>query len=68
MSPSYPGGESGYEPYYPSNIPIDSSVKRFIANFFETSDNPDETDEWVGFFQDDAAIIMGNDTARGKEG
>ncbi|KAK4234700.1 hypothetical protein C8A03DRAFT_37516 [Achaetomium macrosporum] len=62
-----PGGESGYEPWYPNNIPTDSSVKKFITHFFEVSDDPDRNDEWVGFFQDDATVMMGNDVARGKE-
>jgi hypothetical protein len=63
-----PGGESGYEPWYPNNIPTDSAVKKFITHFFEVSDDPVRNDEWVGFFQDDATVIMGNDVAKGKEG
>ncbi|KAK4157971.1 hypothetical protein C8A00DRAFT_11233 [Chaetomidium leptoderma] len=62
-----PGGDSGYEPCYPSNIPMDSSVKRFITHFFEVSDDPDRNDEWLGFFRDDATVMMGNDVAKGKE-
>lgn len=68
MSSSIPGGESGYEPSYPNNIPMDSSVKRFITNFFQTSDSPDKDDEWVASFHDDATVMMGNDVAKGKEG
>ncbi|KAL2134804.1 hypothetical protein VTI74DRAFT_10788 [Chaetomium olivicolor] len=62
-----PGGGSGYEPWYPSNIPLNSSVKEFITHFFEVSDDPDRNDEWVGFFRDDATVIIGNDVAKGKE-
>jgi hypothetical protein len=67
-SSAVPGGESGYEPWYPANIPMDSSVKRFITHFFEVSDEADRNDEWVGFFQEDATVMMGNDIAKGKEG
>ncbi|KAL2257972.1 hypothetical protein VTK26DRAFT_8897 [Humicola hyalothermophila] len=66
MSPSIPGGESGYEPFYPGNVSLDGSVKRFIRNFFEISDDPDRTDEWVASFQDDATVIIGDDVAKGK--
>lgn len=65
---SVPGGESGYEPMYPSNIPLDSSVKRFISHFFEVSDDPDRNDEWIGLFHEDATVMMGNDLAKGREG
>ena len=65
---SLPGGESGYEPLYPSNVPVDSSVKEFITHFFEVSDDPDGNDEWVDFFLEDATLIMGNDTAKGRLG
>ncbi|GAB1320626.1 hypothetical protein MFIFM68171_10836 [Madurella fahalii] len=64
---SLPGGESGYEPAYPDNIPTESSVKRFITNFFAVSDTPDSIDEWVSYFRDDATVIMGNDIAKGKQ-
>ena len=67
-SRAIPGGESGYEPSFPNNIPTDSSIKRFIARFFEVSDDPDRNDEWVGFFDENATVIMGNDVAKGKEG
>lgn len=65
---SIPGGESGYDPMYPNNIPLDSSVKRFITHFYEVSDDPDRNDEWVGFFHEDATVLMGNDVAKGREG
>jgi hypothetical protein len=65
---SIPGGESGYDPMYPNNIPLDSSVKRFITHFFEVSDDPDRNDEWVGFFHENATVLMGNDVAKGREG
>jgi len=62
------GGESGYEPLFPNNIPTESSVKHFITHFFEVSDDSDRNDEWVGFFDENATVIMGNDVAKGKEG
>ena len=63
-----PGGESGYEPCYPTNTPVDASVKRFITHFFEVSDDADRNDEWVGFFGEDATVMMGSDVAKGREG
>jgi hypothetical protein len=63
-----PGGGSGYEPAYPSNNPVDASVQGFITRFFEVSDDPDRDDEWVGFFEEDAALTMGRDVARGVGG
>lgn len=68
MSSSIPGGESGYEPYYPNNVPIDGSVKRFISSFFEISDSPEKNDEWVSCFHEEATVMMGNDVAKGREG
>ena len=65
---SLPGGESGYEPLYPSNVPVDSSVKEFITHFFEVSDDADRNDEWADLFLEDATLIMGNDTAKGRPG
>ncbi|KAK4123865.1 hypothetical protein N657DRAFT_645469 [Parathielavia appendiculata] len=62
-----PGGESGYEPWYPNNVPVDSSVKLFITRFFEVSDDPDRNDEWVYFFREDATLIMMKDIAKGKD-
>ncbi|KAL2022341.1 hypothetical protein VTK56DRAFT_5739 [Thermocarpiscus australiensis] len=62
-----PGGESGYEPYYPTNVTTDSSVKRFISSFYEVSDSPDKTDEWLSFFDDEATVMIGNDVAKGKK-
>jgi hypothetical protein len=67
-SAAVPGGESGYEPLYPANMAVDSSVKRFITHFFEVSDDEDRNDEWLSFFQDDATVMMGNDVAKGKKG
>lgn len=67
-SQAIPGGESGYEPLYPNNIPTDSAVKSFITHFFEVSDDPGRNDEWVGFFDENATVIIGNDVAKGKEG
>ncbi|KAK5664047.1 hypothetical protein OQA88_261 [Cercophora sp. LCS_1] len=58
---------SGYGPLYPGNIPIDPSIKEFIARFFTVSDTSGLTDDWVGFFRDDATLVMGNNTAEGQQ-
>jgi len=62
------GDSSHYHPLYPSNYPLDPSVKDFITSFFATSDVPGLTDEWLGFFREDATLVMGKDKAMGKEG
>lgn len=54
MSTSLPGGQpgyEGYEPWCPSSVPTDSSVKRFISSFYEVSDDPDRTDDRVAFLR-----------------
>ena len=57
-----------YFPIYPSNVPVDDSIKAFIFNFYGTSDTRGATESWVDYFTDDATVVMGNDLATGKEG
>ncbi|KAL2201385.1 hypothetical protein P885DRAFT_65639 [Corynascus similis CBS 632.67] len=61
-----PGGESGYEPWYPSNIATDSSVKEFVTRFFQVSDDAGRDEEWVELFDEGATVIIGNDEAKGR--
>ena len=63
-----PGGESGYEPWYPRNIAIDSSVKEFVTRFFQVSDDAGRDEEWVELFDEGATVIIGNDEAKGRAG
>lgn len=63
-----PGGESGYEPWYPSNIATDSSVKEFVTRFFQVSDDAGRDEEWVELFDEGATVIIGNDEAKGRAG
>ncbi|KAL2124081.1 hypothetical protein VTJ04DRAFT_446 [Mycothermus thermophilus] len=61
-----PGGLSGYEPWVPTNVPFDTSVKQFIRHFFEVSDDPARDAEWVGMFREDATVMMGGEKAVGR--
>lgn len=63
-----PGSETGCEPAYPTNHPVDSGIKRFITSFFTISDIPGLTDQWVRFFREDATLIMGHKVATGERG
>ncbi|KAK0623554.1 hypothetical protein B0T14DRAFT_564897 [Immersiella caudata] len=57
---------SNYEAIYPSHTSTDSTVREFITDFFKISDAPDLTDEWVGFFRNDATLVMGNNSSKGR--
>lgn len=63
---------SGYEPTWPKTLgPIHAArnnISKFITRFFEVSDNPDLTEEWLSFFGDEATLVMGDKVAEGKEG
>jgi hypothetical protein len=60
---------SNYQPAIPANASsLEEGVKRFISEFYATSDNPARNDEWVDYFAPDAVLIMGDRTAKGTEG
>lgn len=42
-------------------------ISKFITRFFQVSDNPDLTEEWLSFFGDKAKLVMGDKVAEGKE-
>lgn len=65
--PTSTSDSSRYEPLYPTDYSTDLSIKQFISNFFKTSDNAALTDEWVAFFREDAALIMGSNASRGHD-
>lgn len=60
--------ESGYNPAYPSNTAVESGIKQFVSDFYRTSDTPGKDVEWTDFFNDDAALVMATQTARGRDG
>ncbi|KAL2181769.1 uncharacterized protein P884DRAFT_274231 [Thermothelomyces heterothallicus CBS 202.75] len=62
-----PGGESGYEPWYPSNVAIESFVQEFITRFYQISDDPGRDEEWVNCFDARATVTIGNEVARGEQ-
>ncbi|KAK0630742.1 hypothetical protein B0T17DRAFT_229977 [Bombardia bombarda] len=59
--------KSGYEPAYPSKHSMDPSIQEFVSEFFKISDSPAKTDDWVDCFRDGATLVMGNETAEGKQ-
>lgn len=63
-----PGGESGYEPWYPSNVATGSSVRAFISRFYQISDDSGRDEEWVNCFDAGATVMIGNEVANGKQG
>lgn len=63
---------SGYEPTWPKDLGISpmpaASIFQFITRFFQVSDNPDLTEEWLSFFGEEAKVVMGDKVAEGKDG
>ena len=59
--------EPNYSPVYP-NGDIEASIKDFISNFYQVSDDPAKNDDWVRFFAEDATVIMGKKAGRGRDG
>ncbi|KAK3947570.1 hypothetical protein QBC32DRAFT_318687 [Pseudoneurospora amorphoporcata] len=62
---------SGYEPIWPKDLDLSliptSTTSQFITSFFQVSDNPDLTEEWLSFFHKEAKLVMGDKVAEGKE-
>lgn len=48
--------------------PIDASLVVFITNFFRISDDPNLNDAWLSHFTPDAHLVMGNQSAKGRDG
>ncbi|KAI0143534.1 hypothetical protein GGR57DRAFT_348401 [Xylariaceae sp. FL1272] len=46
---------------------VDERVKVFIATFYEISDDPEKTEEWLEYFAPDATLIMGDNISSGIE-
>ncbi|EGO57763.1 hypothetical protein NEUTE1DRAFT_62954, partial [Neurospora tetrasperma FGSC 2508] len=44
-----------------------ASIFQFITRFFQVSDNPDLTEEWLSFFGEEAKVVMGEKVAEGKD-
>ena len=57
-----------YQPIFPATLAADDPLRRFVADFYATSDDAARTDDWVDFFLPDAEVRIGNDGAAGKEG
>ncbi|KAJ9155109.1 hypothetical protein NKR23_g2368 [Pleurostoma richardsiae] len=56
-----------YTPAYPSDVEVASSVKEFISSFYSVSDTPGKDEEWLSYYVDDAIVVMGKDTATGRD-
>ena len=61
-------GNSTWNPTYPSGMAVDESLKRFLADFYAVSDDPNGLTKWVDSFADDAVLIMGSDVANNRPG
>lgn len=59
---------AGYHPAYPADISVDDGVKTFVTSFYGVSDTPGKNAEWVGFFRDDATLVMAKAKGTGKTG
>lgn len=59
---------ANYNPAYPANVPLDAGIKEFVTTFYGVSDTPGKNAEWVGFFRDDATLVMAKEEATGKTG
>ncbi|KAJ4414414.1 hypothetical protein N0V85_003169 [Neurospora sp. IMI 360204] len=52
---------------FPTSALSNYIISDFITHFFQVSDNPDLTEEWVSFFGLDAKLVMGHKVAEGRE-
>ncbi len=60
--------DADYEPVYPSGA-VDADIQAFLARFYAVSDRPDRDDEWLGFFDEGATLVMGPQApGHGKDG
>ncbi|KAI1413690.1 hypothetical protein F5Y13DRAFT_160865 [Hypoxylon sp. FL1857] len=58
---------NSYVPAFPSDHAVDERVKKFIARFYATSDDPSKNEEWVDYFLPNAVVIIGDKSAKGTE-
>jgi hypothetical protein len=59
---------SSYNPAFPTSIAAGDAIRAFVAEFYQTSDNPEKNEEWASYFLPDAILVMGPDTAKGIDG
>lgn len=52
----------------PETPPVIPAIQKFFENFYQISDNPDKTDEYVGSFTEDAVFTVASKTANGESG
>lgn len=71
LTMSTPNINNEYMPVFPSSnaaAVLDERVRKFIADFYATSDDKARNEEWVACFAPDAVVVMGERRARGREG
>ncbi|KAI9736791.1 MAG: hypothetical protein M1834_000995 [Cirrosporium novae-zelandiae] len=56
---------SSYKAEFPTHLPINPSVLKFLEKFYEISDNPNAHDTYVNSFTDDATFKLGSKIAQG---
>lgn len=61
---------SRYLPRYSDNasLPDPVNIPLFITNFYRVSDNPEQNEQWVGSFTEDATVQIGPEKAQGTRG
>ncbi|KAI2612158.1 uncharacterized protein GGS25DRAFT_474018 [Hypoxylon fragiforme] len=70
LTMSTPNVNNEYMPVFPSSnaaAVLDERVRKFIADFYATSDDKARNEEWVACFAPDAVVVMGERRARGRE-
>lgn len=60
---------SRYAPAYPEATgPLPAGLDDFLASFYRVSDQPEENEQWVHTFTEDADVQIGADKAHGSKG
>jgi len=58
---------SSYASQYP-DVTIDPAIKQFYEEFYKISDTPDAHEKYAQSFTEDATVVMGSKTAKGRSG
>ena len=56
-----------YSSKYPAGIQVDSGIKRFFEEFYQTSDTPDAHEKYADSFTEDATLIMASKKGVGRQ-
>jgi hypothetical protein len=53
---------------YPTDVSYNPAMKTFLEEFYTITDTPDVHETYVDFFIEDATLILGSTTAKGRAG